>query len=117
VESKLNGFTDEELASIDGIKSEAIMSAREACQILSEVEMRIRRPSKSFNGADFHVGGCYWRLMRVLYDYVIPNLHKEGGHKFVLLERFGAPVEFCNLNDALREEIKHGLKRHHATNR
>jgi hypothetical protein len=90
------------------------MSKEEATQLLVEALDRVRRPTKNYYGGDWQSGGCYWRLMKVLYEYVMPSLANEKTHMFELFERFGMPVEFHRLNDDSKEKIAAGVELHHA---
>ena len=56
-----------------------LMSRAQAIQLLEEALDRLRQPQLNSSGGAWQAGGCYWRLMRVLADYVAPLLYEVEG--------------------------------------
>ena len=98
-----------------GLENHEDMTRSEAVQLLQEAIDRIRRPVKNYSGGAWQAGGCYWRMMKVLHDFVVPGLvEEEHGHRFVLAERFGVPLPFVWLPTEMREVIAQGLREWHS---
>lgn len=62
-----------------------------AVQLLQEALRRIEYPLPNYHGGNMQVGGAYWRLARVLNEYLGPMLtSQEGGqHAAFILKTHG----------------------------
>jgi len=57
------------------------MTRDEAIQLISEALNRIINEQKNANGGNWQAGGTYWRLMKVLRFYVLPEIYLQEGEK------------------------------------
>lgn len=57
------------------------MERAEAVQLVEEALARIRAPGANANGGNEQVGGAYWRLAKVLSQYLEPALDQQEGHE------------------------------------
>lgn len=64
-----------------GDKACCVMERADAIQLLEEALARIRAPRANANGGNEQVGGAYWRLAKVLSQYLDPKLEQEEGHE------------------------------------
>lgn len=58
-----------------------ITSRTDAAIMLREAYRRLNTPEKNFHGGDFQAGGAYWRLARVLREFLEPELLRQEGAK------------------------------------
>lgn len=80
------------------------MDREEACQLVREALDRIASPSANANGGDMQVGGAYWRLTKVLNNFLLPQLMLQEGqhHATHLLE---APTPTPVFRSPLNERV------------
>lgn len=57
------------------------MEKSHAIELLEEALTRIKSPKPNSRGSDFQAGGAYWRLAKVLGEYVLPALGQCEGQE------------------------------------
>lgn len=67
-----------------------IMKNDEAVALLEEAIEKIKNPSINSSGGRMEIGGVYWRLVRVVNKFVVPQLSEIEGceHSEYLRENF-----------------------------
>lgn len=65
-----------------------IMDKQQAINLLQEALNRLENPSGNANGGDIQLGGVYWRLAKVLNDYVDVNMGEQEGCKHAKFIRY-----------------------------
>lgn len=55
------------------------MTAEQATHLLQSALYRIERPSPNAQGGTMQVSAAYWRLSKVMTDFLMPRLEKEHG--------------------------------------
>lgn len=67
-----------------------IMDKDEAVALIEEAIEKIKKPSINSSGGRMEIGGVYWRLVRVLNKFVVPQLSEIEGreHSEYLRETF-----------------------------
>ena len=57
------------------------MERETAVALLEEALWRIKHPSRNGHGGPMQSGGAYWRLAKVLREFLEPRLKSDGGEE------------------------------------
>lgn len=55
------------------------ITAEEAVGLMREALMRIEHPAGNAQGGEMQVSGAYWRVARVISEFLLPRMKKEHG--------------------------------------
>ena len=58
-----------------------VMDKDEVVALLEEAIEKIKNPSINSGGGQMEIGGVYWRLVRVVNKFVVPQLSELEGHE------------------------------------